>query len=349
MNPKDLLRKAIADNPPPHYPPADAGCLRMDANTNLIGLNPVISQVLARAQEIGMNHYPTAFSDNLRAALSDYYAVPPENLIVGNGSDELFDFIVKAYINPGEIIAVPSPTFVMHPFYGRINLGQVEEAPLTEDFGLNVDGLLARKAKLTIVASPNNPTGNAFLKEALEKLLRDSKGIVVIDEAYAEYGDQDFFRQAPRHENLIVTRTFSKGHGLAGLRIGYAVGPKEIIEPLYRVKPPFTVNVISEHVAIAALRNPSFLHHSVGVIRQERVRVSEELRHMGLLPVPTDANFLLVGLGRDSRTVRDRLKSTGILVRDMSDFPGLGRYLRVTLGTPEHNDRFLKALRTCLN
>jgi histidinol-phosphate aminotransferase len=229
-----------------------------------------------------------------------------------------------------------------------VNLGHVAPVPLKKGFALDVDGILKAKAKVTVIASPNSPTGNAFPRGALETILRRAKGIVVIDEAYAEFCGQDFLRTAARHPRLIVTRTFSKAYALAGLRIGYAVGSAAAIDALLRVKPPFNVGTFAEAAAIAALKGRRFVEHVVGVIRAERARVAAALRDLGARPYPSDANFLLVDVGRPSDAVARALREEGFLVRRMSDWPGLERCLRVTLGPPELNNRFLRALRDVL-
>jgi histidinol-phosphate aminotransferase len=345
MNPDGWVRSAIRGLEPPRYPIVAPGLLRMDANTNLLGINPVLHKVFAEAAGLPIHQYPSAFSDDLLAELANHHSLPVDQLITGNGSDELFDFITKSFLDPGDVVAVPAPTFVMHPFYGRVNLGQVIEVPLLDGFRLDVRGLLREKAKLTIVASPNNPTGNVFAREDLLRLICESRGLVVVDEAYAEYSEQNFLKEAGLHPNLIVTRTFSKAHGLAALRVGYAAANEPLMERLRRVKPAFTVNLIAERAAIASLRDPSFLRLSVETIRSERVRLAGELRRLGHTPFPTDANFMVVDMNGDSRAVVARLKTKGILVRDLTDFHGLSRCIRVTIGAREQNDRFLEALR----
>jgi histidinol-phosphate aminotransferase len=308
----------------------------MDANTNLVGTNPAAARVAA----LELNHYPSPVSADLCAAIARHHGLGPENVIVGNGSDEIIDFVTKAFVNPGDVVAVPSPTFVMYPFYARVNLARLAEVPLKRPgFGLDVDGLLRVKAKLLFVASPNNPTANAFSRESLESLLLASPGIVVIDEAYADFCGQDMAARVREHENLLVLRTFSKAHGLAGLRVGYALGNRELIDRLYCVKPPFTVGALPEAIAIEALKDLSFLRECVRVIAAERERISRAVK-----TERSDANFLLIEVG-DGRRAREHLYSRRILTRDMGDFPGMGAYLRATIGRPEHNDRLLEALR----
>lgn len=332
MNVDDFLRRAIAGTKPPTYPGNDAGFLRMDANTNLIGPNPA-----ARGMEL--NHYPSAVSAELVSALEKKHGAP---VIVGDGSDEVIDFITKAFVNPGDVIAIPTPTFVMYAFYARINLARVLEVPLGPDFALDADALLRTKAKIYFVASPNNPTGNRF--DDLERLVRLAPGIVVIDEAYADFCGQDYASRVNEFDNLIVLRTFSKSYGLAGLRVGYAVGRKELIEKLYCVKPPFDVGTLNEAIALEALGHEGFVRDTIQVVQLERARLAKELEALGFRACRSDANFMLVEVGR-GREAREFLHGRRILTRDLGDFPGLERYLRVTVGRPEHNDRLVGALK----
>jgi histidinol-phosphate aminotransferase len=343
-----LLRTTVRALKAPVYPTAVRGAVQMDANTNLFGPHPALREVARSIDRLGLNQYPSGNSDPLRDAIAARWGVRRENVVVGNGSDELFDLVMRTFLNPGDRIAYPTPSFVMYPFYGFVNFGHIAAVPLKEGFALDVDGILKAKARVTVIASPNSPTGNAFPREALATVLRRSKGIVVIDEAYAEFCGQEVIRTAATHPRLIVTRTFSKAYALAGLRIGYAVGSRAAIDALLRVKPPFNVGTFAEAAAIAALKGRRFVEHVVGVIRAERVRVAAAMRALGAHPYPSDANFLLVDVGRPSDAVAGALRDRGFLVRRMSDWPGLETCIRVTLGPPALNDRFLRALRSVL-
>jgi histidinol-phosphate aminotransferase len=344
-----LLRNTVRSLSAPVYPAALRGAAPMDANTNLFGPPPALRAVARRIGRLAINQYPSGNSDPLRDALAARWGVRRENVAVGNGSDELFDLVMKAFVNPGDRVAFPVPSFVMYPFYGGVNFGRLAPVPLREGFALDVDGILETGAKVTVIASPNSPTGNAFPPRALESVIRRSAGIVVIDEAYAEFCGQELVRTAARHPRLIVTRTFSKAYGLAGLRVGYAVGSEAAIDALLRVKPPFNVGAFAEAAAVAALKGRRFVDRVVRVIRAERARVAAALRAMGARPHPSDANFLLVDVGRPSDAVARALGGAGFLVRRMSDWPGLETCLRVTLGPPALNDRFLRALRRILD
>lgn len=350
MNVDDFVRREIRGFKTYLYPVAEENALRMDANTNLIGVNPVLERVGREILSMDLNHYPTAFSDELRGEISKFYRVPFETVLVGNGSDEVIDFITKAFLNPGDIVGLMSPSFVMQRFYTRVNLGRPVEISMPKgEFKLDVDGLLRLRAKMIMVASPNNPTANVFDPGDLKRLISEFKGILVIDEAYAEFCTQNFFEAAPKYPHVIVLRTFSKAHGLAGLRVGYACASAPIVERLHSVKPPFTVGRVPERAAVEALRDPSFMEESVRIVAQERPKLAEEIRSLGLTPFASDANFMLMDLNRPSEPIRGYLKKNGVLVRNMADFEGFDTCLRVTIGRPEHNRRFLDVLKEALS
>ncbi len=346
MDVENLVRRSTAGLETPIYPGPETGVLRMDANTNLIGRNPAIDRSARRLFEIDFNQYPSCLSDALRAAIAREHGLSPEEVLVGDGSDEILDVLFKAFCNPGDLVAYPVPAFVMYNFFSRVHFASPVEVPLkSPGWRLEVETLLAVKAKLTIVASPNNPTGNAFPKGDLERLIAGSSGLVLIDEAYADFCGQDFARQVRRYENLIVSRTLSKSHGLAGLRIGYGLASRKVMDQLVRVKTPLTVGSLNELIALEALADPAFSRETIRVVRSERERLAKALEAAGFAPAPTDANFMIVDLGVPSAGAAAALRGKGIVTRDMGDFRGLENWLRVTVGRPEHNDRLVAELK----
>jgi histidinol-phosphate aminotransferase len=343
---ENLIRRSIAGIEPQTYPSTERGMLLMDSNTNLAGRNPAVERAAKRLASIDLNQYPSCLSDDLRAAIGKEHGLSPEEVLVGNGSDEVLDLVCKTFCNPGDVVAIPVPTFVMYSFFARIHLGMAVESPLTGPaWQLDVDAILRLRPKITFIASPNNPTGNAFPKADLERLITGSPGIVVIDEAYADFCGQDFASQVRRYENLIVSRTFSKSHGLAGLRVGYGVSNRKILEKLQCAKTPLTLNSVSEAIALEALADKTFLKESVRLIQSERVRLGDMLQEIGLRPRRTDANFMIVDVGVPSGGARAFLRERGIVTREMGDFKGLANHLRVTVGRPEHNDRLVSELK----
>jgi histidinol-phosphate aminotransferase len=343
---ENLIRRSIAGIEPQTYPSTERGVLLMDSNTNLIGRNPAIDRAAKRLDSLDLNQYPSCLSDDLRAAIGKEHGLSPGEVLVGNGSDEVLDVICKTFCNPGDLVAIPTPAFVMYAFFARVHLGTGVESPLIgPGWQLDVEAILRMRPKITFIASPNNPTGNAFPKADLERLIIGSPGIVVIDEAYADFCGQDFASQVRRYENLIVSRTFSKSHGLAGLRVGYGVSNRKILEKLQCAKTPLTLNSLSESIALEALADKTFMKESVRIVQSERVRLAGLLQEIGFRPGKTDANFMIVDLGRLSSGARAFLRERGIVTREMGDFKGLENHMRVTVGRPEHNDRLVSELK----
>lgn len=341
-----LLRRSVRTLKQPGYPPPVRGVLRMDANTNLAGVNPALARVARRIGGLDINQYPSCFSDDLRAALARRHGLSMNEVMVGDGSDEILDVICRTFVNPGDVVACPSPSFVMYAFFGQVHQARVVEVPLLRpEWSLDVEGLLRARAKVTFIASPNNPTGNAFSPSDLARLLRESKGIVVIDEAYADFCAQDYASRVRSHERLVVTRTFSKSYGLAGLRVGYGTASRPVMDRMFRAKTPLTLSSFSEAAAVEALGQRKFHRDGISLIRKGRERLSRDLAALGFVPQPSDANFLLVDLGRPSAPAREFLRRRGILTREMGDFHGLGDFIRVTVGRPEHHRRLIAALR----
>ncbi len=345
MDIEKLLRRSVAGMEPPTYPGPEPGFLRMDANTNLIGRNPAVERVARRMAAIELNQYPSCLSDDLRDAIAREHGLSRDEVVVGDGSDEVLDLLCKAFVNPGDLVACAAPSFVMYAFFGKLHLARVVEVPLRRPgWTLDVDALLGAGPKLVFVASPNNPTGNAVPPGDLERLVRGCPGLVLVDEAYADFCGQDFARRVREFENLIVSRTFSKSHGLAGLRVGYGLANRRLMARMLPAKTPLTLPAISEAIALEALADKTFMRETVEAVKRERVRLAEGARGLGLRPEPTDANFMIIDLGRASAPARAFLKGKGILTRDMGDFKGLENYLRVTVGRQEHNDRLIGAL-----
>lgn len=343
------LRTPLRSVRVPGYQMDAPGLLPMHANTNLLGQNPAVAKVARAWAKLGANQYPTENSEDLCAALARHHRLPRSWFLAGNGCDEVIDILAKTFLDPGETMAWPVPAFVMYRFYASVNLARPVEIPLRPDgrrFRLDVDGLLATRAKLTIVASPNNPTGNAFSAEELMELARRSPGIVAVDEAYADFCGQDLVPETRRTPNLVVLRTFSKAYGLAGLRVGYAVAQEPVIEAMSRAKPPFNVSCFSEKVAVRALGERAFWRKSVGTLPRECAKTMKAVAALGCETFESDANFFLM---RTPRPVAAALKARGILVRDVSaHHPVLAGCVRVTVGGPRDNGRFLRALEASL-
>ncbi|MEK7866877.1 MAG: histidinol-phosphate transaminase [Planctomycetota bacterium] len=338
------VRSSVRGMEVPEYGEPVDGALRLDANTNLLGPNPVLARFGRGLRSVDVAQYPSGNSDPLREALSDLWRVPVGSIVVGNGSDEIIDLCAKAFVEPGSVVAWPAPSFVMYGFSGRVHMGRTAPVPLREDWSLDVPGLLAARARLTFVASPNNPTGNRFPEGDLDRLARKTRGVVVVDEAYAEFCGQEWTRKALRYANVIAMRTLSKAYGLAGLRVGYAVARRELAEALLAVKAPFNVGGIPEAIAAVAVRDQGHVRRTVEMVTRERPRLATGLERLGFVVWPSEANFVLARSPVPTRGLLARLRKRGILLKDVGHVPGLANCVRVTVGPSRVTHRFLSTL-----
>ena len=325
--------------------------IKLDANENPFGPSPLVLEALSQYKTYHV--YPDAAQRQARQALSDYVGVPPEHLMLGNGADELIDLLMRAYVDPGDVVLDFPPSFGMYALNAQIQDARVVEVPRDDRFDIPIDDALAAiapRTKLILLTSPNNPTGNVLPTADVRRLLATGR-LVVLDEAYAEFaiadgqGFESMIGEVPAHPNLIVLRTFSKWAGLAGLRIGYAVLPLGVAEHLWKLKPPFNTNVAALAALRESLADRDYLMDNVGRVVVERERLLRDLAAVPILrPFPSRSNFILCDVtGADARDVREQLANRGILIRHYAT-PRLSNSLRISVGRPEQNEALLAAL-----
>jgi len=264
--------------------------------------------------------------------------------VVGNGSDEALDIIFKSFMEPGETVVAPYPSYVLHGFFVKINGGRFVTVDLRPGFQLDADAMLAAKGKLIILCTPNNPTANTFDHADVERLVQEHDGPVVVDEAYGEYADRSFLPRVEEFDNLIVTRTFSKAYGLAGMRVGYMASNLKMAGIMQRIKIPYSLNQVSERAAIAALKDTTYVDMAVDLVRRERERLSQGLESLGFRTYPSQSNFILFKSPHPSGELVKRLAEKGVLVRNFGGLRMLENCLRTTIGTRELNDLLLTKL-----
>jgi histidinol-phosphate aminotransferase len=324
------------------------GFINLASNESPYGPSPRVLEAVSReVSRIGL--YPDPRAAELKKAIAGYVGVRPECIAIGNGSDELMDLACRAFLDPGDLTLIPVPTFAMYELACRANGGVPKFFPLPE-FRWPVGKLkrALRGVKMAFLGRPNNPTGNGISSEGTLDLLKSGK-LIVIDEAYVEFAGGSVAKLAPRFENLLVLRTFSKAFGLAGLRIGYAVGNPKIIEALDAVRAPFNVNRMAQAAAIAALNDRAHVSKVVAAVRRGRTYLRRELSKLGLFVLPSKANFLMTNvtpLGTDAAGLCDYLGGQGILIRELTNFRGAGQgWVRITVGKPEQNRRLVEAIK----
>jgi len=311
--------------------------LRLDTNTNVLGSNPAAEKYL-KEQRIDLNGYPNTYSDGLRDALADLYGLERENFVVGSGSDEMLDVSFKTFTEWGDNCTVPFPSYTLYDYFVEMNGGRTVSSDLTEDFQLDVDDIIKAKGKLTIISTPNNPTGNSFRQKDIEEILIRSDGIVIIDEAYGEYSNDSMIPKIGEFDNLIVLRTFSKAYALAALRVGYAVSNLDVADMMNSVKIPYSLNAISEGGAIAAVKDQDFIRRSKDMVLKERPKLDRELKRCGFETFESDSNFILAKSPVDHVGLTEGLKEEGVMIRDFGKKRRTEGCVRTTVGTAEMNE-----------
>ena len=297
-----------------------------------------------------LNRYPDPYQRELKKAISQIKGIPEENIFLGNGSDEIIDLCFRTFCNPETDMALTfSPTYGMYEVFAAINSVKLIRVPLTPDFSIDLDSvtpwLEAKDLKLIFICSPNNPTGNSMKSSDIEFIISNFKGIVVIDEAYIDFSEQQSFKSMTGQcNNLIVMQTFSKAFGLAAARVGMAFTDPSIVHYFNKMKPPYNISTINQKAALKSLNHSILFKKRVKRIKTERERLMINLKKLSIIEMvfPSDANFLLVKT-RNADEIYSKLIGNRIIVRNRNKIvPGC---IRITVGTPVENNRLIKALR----
>jgi histidinol-phosphate aminotransferase len=328
------------------------GMIKLDAMENPFPLpEPVRAKVAAAVAAVPVNRYPDGGADAVRAALRVSLGLPDSvGIVLGNGSDELIQIIVSALAKPGAVMLAPEPSFVMYRRNALYSGMRFVGVPLAPDFALDTGAMLEAIARerpaLVFLAYPNNPTGNLFGADEVERVVRAVPGLVVVDEAYYAFADASFLPRIAEFPNLVVLRTVSK-IGMAGLRLGYAVAAPEWIAELNKVRQPYNLNALTQAVAPVLLAEGAMLAEQAVALKAERTRLYAALAALpGVTVFPTQTNFTLARVP-DAPRWFEGLRAAGILVKSLhGSHPLLLHCLRITVGTPAENDALLAALKT---
>ena len=313
----------------------------LDANENSYG-SPL---------DENFNRYPDPLQWKLKQEISKIKGVPPQNIFVGNGSDEVIDIAFRIFCDPGiDNVIICPPTYGMYKVCANINAVDVREVMLTRDFQLDVQGILSvinQDTKLLFICSPNNPTGNNFNRSDIEFLLNNFRGIIIIDEAYINFSRQKpFLHELTKFENLIIMHTLSKAWGLAGLRLGLGFASEFVIDLFNKVKPPYNINGSSQLLGIKALERISEVNNNIKTIVEQRAFLENELKQFDFVKIiyPSDANFILIK-AEDANKLYHYLLMNRIIVRNRSNEPLCENCIRITVGTQSENEKLLNALK----
>jgi histidinol-phosphate aminotransferase len=314
-------------------------------------------RIHASLAERPWNRYPPFVAANFIQAVSEATRWPADGILVANGSNELIQSVLAVVVAPGVSVVIPEPTFTLYRLMTEVNGGTVISVALADDLSFDVDAIIraARdtEAAVVVLCSPNNPTGAALTRDEIERVHDETGALILLDQAYIEFGGYDAIPLLDGRPRLVVLRTFSKAMAMAGLRAGYMLAHPALAGEVNKAKLPYNINFFTEVAAAEVLRCRDVMHEMVQTIAKERDRVVAEMERIpGLRVYPTAANFILFRVEAPSIThgqVFDRLLADyGVLVRDVSKYPMLGRCLRVNAGAPEENDVFLDGLRTIM-
>ena len=317
-------------------------------NTNLWGAPPSAQEAIRDVANGAFTRYPSAYALELKEALATYAGVDRSRIVTGCGSDDVLASAIRALAEPGESLAFSAPTFTMIPVFTQINGVIPVSVPMTPSWDINPDALVATGARIIYVCSPNNPTGTCVSREALERLIADAPGIVILDQAYAEFADEPCLELAAASDRVLVVRTMSKAFGLAGLRIGYAIGAPAIVAEVEKSRGPYKVSVAAERAALSVLaKDRAWVAERVAEARVSRDRLAESLRKLGLWPLPSQANFVLVPV-RNAADVSRRMRERGVAVRVFEGLPSIGDALRITAGPAPMMESAIGALEGAL-
>ncbi len=348
MNIKKLIRKEVLGLKAYEVKDIPAK-IRLDANENPFFLPAGFKErVLKEVEGILLNRYPDGSSHDLKSVLSSQLGVNLDEIMIGNGSDELIQMVVTAFGGfPGRFL-YPVPTFSMYGIIARAQGQQVIEIPLDDNFDLHVEKILSaikkKRPKVIFISYPNNPTGNCFSEYRILKIIKGCSMPVVVDEAYYDFSKKTFLPYLKKYKNLIILRSLSK-IGLAGLRVGILIADKGIVSELNKVRLPYNLNSYSQVIASSVLKNRRAIDEQIDKVISERERLMDAMKGIDKIKAyPSDSNFILFKVKNAQRVYKD-LIDRSILIRNMNGKGLLKDALRVTIGKPDENREFLKALR----
>jgi histidinol-phosphate aminotransferase len=351
-----LIRPEVKGIPEyvPGKTPKEPGVIKLASNENPFGPSPKALDAIAKEAQ-NLQIYPDQKSSLLREALAQKFGLSRDNVICGNGSDDIMQIVGATYLNPGDEVIISKNTFSIYELVARIFGGKLALVDL-KNYEQDLEGIVSKitkKTKLIFLTNPHNPTGTIFTASALESFLKKVPVniLVVIDEAYAEFVESKDFPDSLKYikedRNLVVLRTFSKFYGLAGLRAGYGIAPQDIIAPMFRTKMPFNVNRLAQAGALAALEDKYFLEKTYKNNSEGKKYLYSELDKLGLDYKKTEANFIFINLNKPADEFMLKMMSEKVIIRPLTSF-GLPQAIRVSIGTLEQNKKFISAARKVL-
>lgn len=331
---------------PGEQPALGERVVKLNTNENPYPPSPAVIRAIHEIEPEMLRRYPNPTADIFRSAAAKTLGITPEMIIAGNGSDDILTIATRTFLSAGDTLAYPDPTYSLYHVLARLQDAKFAEIPWEKDYQLPIEGLLAAKAQAIYIANPNAPTGTFVSPLRIAELCRAFKGLVLVDEAYADFADDNCLSLVKQHPNLVISRTFSKAYSLAGMRFGYAVAQPAVIHEMMKVKDSYNVDAVAMIAAAAAIQDQEYAREKWEQIKSERERVTAELVQLGWSVLPSRANFILArapdGRGREAYL---GLKAQGILVRYF-DRPGLTDKIRITIGQSQENNALLGGIRS---
>jgi len=330
--------------------------IKLASNENCFGPSPKAVKAIRKAV-LNINRYPDSSAFYLRKKTAKFLGVGEDALIFGNGSDEIIGLAVRTFVGDGDEVIIAKPTFLIYEIVSQLQNASIKQVPVTKDFRHDLKAMkeaITPRTKIVFIANPDNPAGTYVTKQEIDEFFKGLREdiIVFLDEAYFEFANSGF-KDYPNGidyldiPGVIVSRSFSKAYGLAGLRIGYGISSPEIIRYMERTREPFNVNLLAQEAALAALDDKAFLKKTLSHVKKERDFLYSALTKIGISYVPSATNFIIVDVKKDCKEVFNSLLKYGVIVRDMKAW-GFDTFIRVTIGTRAEDVKFIEALKKVL-
>lgn len=342
---RTFFRKVIEDMngyAPGEQPQRVGGWIKLNTNENPYPPSPTISKFLKGFDDDILRFYPSAMACEFTKCAADLNGVQIDNIITGNGSDDILTIAIRSFVSENDSIACPEPSYSLYPILAQLQGASCTKIALNDDFSLPDDFVKqAGNAKLLLIPRPNAPTGTLFAKEKMQSICENFNGIVLIDEAYADFADDSCVDFVNKFDNVIVSRTLSKSYSLAGIRVGYAVSSSSIIDGMMKVKDSYNINALSQNIALLALKDQDYFNENIRKICETRKKTSTALKELGFQVIPSAANFLLASpQDNDGEKLYKQLKENGILVRWFAG-DDISKFIRISIGTDKDMDTLL--------
>lgn len=338
--------RAMAGYTPGEQPSIGERVVKLNTNENPFPPSDKVMQAIAQIEPEMLRRYPNPTADTFRGAAAKIFGVDKDMIMAGNGSDELLSIALRTFLGSDDLLAFPEPTYSLYPVLADLGAIRHQTVSWDKDYSLPTEALLATNPKAIFLCNPNAPTGTFVPPSKIRELARKLSGLLLIDEAYVDFADDNCLSLVKDHANVLICRTLSKAYSLAGLRFGYGIAQQQVIAEMMKVKDSYNCDAISVCAATAAIMDHEYAAKNWDYVRKERSRLTKELNSMGWKVIPSQANFILVHVPEgNGKAAYQGLKEQGILVRYF-DKPGLTDKIRITVGTADENNALLAGIKS---